>query len=373
MAIYQELGVRELVNCMGPVSKIGGSLMSAEVVTAIQEASRAFVNMDELLEKSGKKIAKLVGAPAAFITSGAAAGLAVSVAACMAGSDPMKAKQLPDTYGMKDEVIIHHCHRIHYDQAVRLTGAFFTEIGFSDWSDGTDLEPYIDAETAAILYVAKFEKCKGSVSLKEVIEIARNANIPVIVDAADEVPPVSNLRKYTDMGANLVVYSGGKGLRGPQGSGLILGDKDFIKACSVNGSPNYGVGRPMKVDKEEIVGLTKAVELFMNKDFDLEMQTWQKQRQYIMENISHIPNIHCVVDKPLPPGTPGSFYLPTLFIDFNEEKLSMTKDEIVKKLWDGDPCIAVDKSLDGIVIRMMMIQNGQEKIIVEKLLEVLKK
>jgi len=373
MGIYQEMGVKELINCMGPVSKIGGSLMPQEVIVAMQEAAKSFISMDELLGESGKKIAKLVGAPAAFITSGAAAGLAVSVAACMAGNDPIKAKQLPDTYGMKDEVIIHHCHRIHYDQAVRLTGSFFVEIGFSDWSDAEDLEGYISEETAAILYVAKFERCKGSISLKEVIKVAKEAHIPVIVDAADEVPPLDNLNKFTDMGANLVVYSGGKGIRGPQGSGLILGDKDLIKACSVNGSPNYGIGRPMKVDKEEIVGLTKAIELFVKKDFDLEMKNWEKQRSYIIDKIGNIPNINCIIDKPLPPGTPGSFFLPSLFIDFDEEKLLMSKDEILEKLWNGNPRIAVDKSLDGIVIRMMMIQNGQEKIIAEKLLDILRK
>lgn len=372
MGIYEELGVRKVINCMGPYSIIGGSLMPAEVIRAMHEAAKSFVSMDELLEKSGEKIAELTGAPAAFITSGAAAGLAVSAAACMAGSDPMKAKQLPDTAGKKDEIIIHRCHRIHYDQAVRLTGARFIEIGFSDFSDADDLKPYITSETAAILYVAKFEELKGSISLEEVIEIAHNANIPVIVDAADELPPLSNLHKYADMGANLVIYSGGKGLKGPQGSGLILGDKELIKACSFNGSPNYGIGRPMKVDKEEIVGLTKAIELYVHKDFESEMQTWEKQREYIIEKLSGVPNINCVIDKPLPSGAPGSFYLPSLYIDLNEEKLSLTKDEVVQKLWEENPRIAVEKSSNGIVVRMMMLESSQEKLVTEKLLEIFK-
>jgi L-seryl-tRNA(Ser) seleniumtransferase len=344
--------------------------MPAEVIKAMHEAAKSFVSMDELLEKSGEKIAELTGAPAAFITSGAAAGLAVSAAACMAGSDPMKAKQLPDTTGMKDEIIIHRCHRIHYDQAVRLTGARFVEIGFSDWSDADDLKPYINSETAAILYVAKFEKLKGSVPLEEVIKLAHNVKIPVIVDAADELPPLSNLHKYMKMGANLVTYSGGKGLLGPQGSGLILGDKDLIKACSFNASPNYGIGRPMKVDKEEIAGLTKAIELYVNKDFKLEMQTWERQREYITEKLSGISCINCIIDKPLPSGAPGSFYLPSLYIDLNEEKLSITKDEVVQKLWESNPRIAVDKSSTGIILRMMMLESGQEKIVTERLLEI---
>lgn len=373
MGIYEELGVRKVINCMGPYTKIGGSLMPAEVVKAMHEAAKSFVSMDELLEKAGEKIAELTGAPAAFITSGAAAGLAVSAAACMAGSDPMKAKQLPDTSGMKEEIIVHHCHRIHYDQAIRLTGARFVEIGFSDWSDAVDLKPYINSETAAILYVAKFEKFKGSIPLEEVIELAHNVKIPVIVDAADELPPVSNIHKYTDMGANLVIYSGGKGLMGPQGSGLILGDKDLIKACSFNTSPNYGIGRSMKVDKEEIAGLTKAVELYVNKDFESEMQTWERQREYIIKKLSGAPHINCIAHKPVPPGAPGSFYLPAVYIDLNEEKLSLTKDEVVQKLWEGNPRIAVDESPTGIIIiRMMMLEREQEEKVVERLLEIFK-
>ena len=370
MGIYEALGVREVINCMGPYTKIGGSLMPAEVIKAMQEAARSFVSIDELLEKTGEKIAKLTRSPAAFITSGASAGLAVSAAACMVGSDQQKAKQLPDTIGIKDEIIVQHCHRIRYDQAIRLTGAHFVEVGFSDWSDVSDLKSYINSKTAAILYVARFEKFTGSIPLEEVIELAHNVKIPVIVDAADELPPLSNLYKYTNIGANLVIYSGGKGLRGPQGSGLILGDEDLIKACSVNANPNYGIGRAMKVDKEEIVGLTKAIELYINKDFKLEIQNWEKQLEYIIEKLSDISCIDCIINKPLPSGAPGSFYLPSIYIDLNEEKISLKKDEIVQKLWEGNPRIAVDKSLNGIVLRMMMLESGQEKIVAENLLKI---
>lgn len=373
MGIYEELGVRKVINCWGPVTKIGGSLMPEEVIKTMHEAAKSFVSMDELLEKTGEMIAKLIGAPSAFITSGAAAGLAITAAACMAGSDPKKAKQLPDTSGMKNEIITHHCHRIHYDQAIRVSGARFVEIGFSDWSTADDLEARITAETAAILYIARFEECNCSVPLEEVIEIAHSASIPVIVDAADELPPVSNLHKYTDMEANLVIYSGGKGLMGPQGSGLILGDKDLIKACSVNASPNYGIGRSMKVSREEIAGLTKAIELYVNKDFKSEMQAWEKQRKYIIEKLSGCPHINCSNHNPVSPGSPGSFYLPTVYIDMNEEKLSQTKEEVVQKLWEGNPRIAVgDESPTGIILRMMMLERGQEDKVVERLLEIFK-
>jgi L-seryl-tRNA(Ser) seleniumtransferase len=253
-----------------------------------------------------------------------------------------------------------------------LTGARFVEIGFSDSSSVDDLKTYITEKTAAVLYVAKFEPSACSIPLDKVIKVAHNVKIPVIVDAADELPPVSNIHKYTDMGANLVIYSGGKGLMGPQGSGLILGDKDLIKACSVNASPNYGIGRPMKVDKEEIAGLTKAIELYVNKDFESEMQTWERLREYIIKKLSGVPQINCIAHKPVPPGAPGSFYLPAVYIDLNEEKLSLTKDEVVQKLWEGNPRIAVDESPTGIIIRMMMLENGQGKMVAERLLEIFK-
>jgi L-seryl-tRNA(Ser) seleniumtransferase len=174
------------------------------------------------------------------------------------------------------------------------------------------------------------------------------------------------------MGANLVIFSGGKGLRGPQGSGLILGDKDLIKACSVNASPNYGIGRPMKVDKEEIIGLVKAIELFLDKDFDSEMQTWERQREYIIKKLSGAPHIKCNTHKPVSPGAPGSFYLPAVYIDLDKEGLFLTKSEIIQKLWEGNPRIAVDELPTGIILRMMMLEYGQEKNVAERLLEILK-
>ena len=373
MDIYEEIGVRKVINCLGPVTKVGGSLMPIGVIKAMEEAAKSFVSIDELLEKTGEKIAKLTGTPSAFITSGGAAGLAVSAAACMAGNDPQKAKQLPNTSGMKNEIITLHCHRIRYDQAIRVAGACFVETGFADQSTIDDLESHISDKTTAILYIARFEKIVGSIPLMKIIEIAHIKGIPVIVDAADELPPLSNLHRYTDMGANLVIYSGGKGLMGPQGTGLILGDKDLIKACAVNASPNYGIGRSMKVSKEEVIGLTKAVELYVNKDFELEMQAWEKQRQYIIEKLISCSQINCTSYKPVPPGSPGSYYIPSVYIDFNEEKLSLTKDEVIKKLWEGNPRIVVGAEVPtGIVLRMMMLEKGQEDKVVERLLEVFK-
>ena len=335
------------------------------------EAARSFVDIDELLEKAGEKIAATISVEAAFITSGAAAGLAVAAAACMAGADPQKAKQLPDSRGMKDEIVVLRCHRIHYDQAVRLSGARFVEVGFADWSAANDMEPFVTENTAAILYLAKGERARASIPADQVIAIAKAKNVPVIVDAADEVPPVSNLRRYTDLGADLVLFSGGKDIRGPQDSGLIIGKTEMIKACAVNGCPNYGIGRPMKISKEVVVGLVKAVELYLLQDFDQEMKIWERQRDYMVEKLKGTSHIRVTVSEPIAPGSPGSFYLPAAYVTFDEKKLGMSKDDIVDKLRTGNPGIVTGESSNGIILRAHMLQEGEEEQVVMRLLEIL--
>lgn len=370
MGIYEQLGVRRVINAVGPFTMSGGSLMPREVVVAMSEAAEAFVDMDELLEKTGDHIAELIGAPAALVTSGAAAGMAVCVAACMGGDDAEKAAQLPDTEGMKDEVIVFRSHRIPYDQALRVTGARLIEMALTGTPTVQDIEAHTSAQTAAIFYVAKCEKKDGSVPLRDVIEFGRRQNIPVIVDAADELPPVGNLRKYIDMGAHAAVFSGGKGLEGPQGSGLVLGDKALIRACRAHACPHYGIGRAMKVDKEEIVGLTKAIELYLQRDFDAEMEAWQAQRDYIAEKLAGIANTTIIKDKPLAHGMPGSFYLPTVYIDL-EKDFPLDKAQLVDRLWQGDPRIIVGESEMGIVIRVMQLKAGEERQVTERLLEIM--
>jgi len=372
MDVYAQLGVKKLINAYGPVTKIGGSLMSPEVIDAMAEANKAFVDMDELLEKAGQRIAEMIGVEAAFVTSGAAAGLATGAAACMAGTDPVKAKQLPDTSGMKNEIVVLRSHRIHYDQAVRLSGARFVEVGFADWSSVEDMAPFVTENTAAILYVAKIDGARGSVPLEQVIELGKGKGVPVIVDAADELPPVSNLRRFVDRGADLVLFSGGKDIRGPQASGLVLGKKALIEACAVNGSPNYGVGRPMKVAKEIVVGLVKAVELYLQQDFEAEMKTWERQRDYLVERLSGLPHVSVGPVKAVFPGAPGSFYLPATTVDLDEAGLGMTKDEVVRELREGDPGVVVGQSPAGIVLRVHMLEEGEEKLVADRLQDILR-
>lgn len=371
MDVYEQLGVKKLINAYGPVTKVGGSLMPSEVIEVMAKANKAFVDIDELQERVGERIAELVGVEAAIVTAGAAAGLAVAAAACMAGANSVRAKQLPDTCGMSDEIVILRSHRIHYDQAVRVSGARFVEVGFNDWTTIEDIEPFVTESTAAVLYVAKFETAMGSVPLQQIIEMAKSRDVPVIVDAADELPPASNLHRFIDMGADLALFSGGKDLRGPQASGLVLGKKALIRACAYHNCPNYGIGRPMKVAKESIVGLVKAVELYIQQDFEAEWRAWEKQRDYLVQRLSRLTHVQARPHGRVTPGSPGSFYLPAAAVDLDEAALGMTTDEVARQLRKGDPGIAVDRSLTGIILRVHMMQKDEEKLVAGRLVEIL--
>ena len=259
MGIYEELGVKRIVNAWGPMTVVGGSRMRPEVIAAMAEAAPAFVDFVDLHEKAGRRIAELIGVEAAYVAGGCAAGLALATAACVAGTDRAKIARLPDTAGMKNQVVIARSHRNGYDVAIRQVGVELVEIGHARGTAAWELEEAIGPETAAVAYVYARWTFDLPLNLAETVKIAHARGVPVIVDGAAEVPPFRNLRGLVDTGADVVVISGGKGIMGPQNTGLVLGRRDLIEACSANASPNHSVGRSMKVSKEEIVGITKAV------------------------------------------------------------------------------------------------------------------
>ncbi|MCK5767322.1 MAG: aminotransferase class V-fold PLP-dependent enzyme, partial [Candidatus Atribacteria bacterium] len=281
MIDYKTLGIKKVINAAGTYTVYGGSLVSNEVIRAMEVASRNFVDIDELMEKTGKYIAKLVDAEAALITAGAAAGLTLSTAACMAGSKQEHIKALPDTEGMKNEIIIMRCHRNPYDNAMILAGAKFIEIGNGIETHSWELEAAIGEKTAAIAFFVQSEMLEASLPLTKVIEVAHAKNIPVIVDAAAELPPLENLKKFTGMGADVVLFSGGKDFRGPQSSGLMIGKKEIIDICRLHGYPHHAIGRPMKLDKETIMGFVNAIDLYLKENHQKRIERWEKQVQRI--------------------------------------------------------------------------------------------
>jgi L-seryl-tRNA(Ser) seleniumtransferase len=339
--------------------------MDPRVLEAMADASTWFVDLNDLLRKAGQRIADLVGVEAAFITSGAAAGLAISTAACIAGRDPVKRARLPDTTGMKNQVIVHRCQRNVWDQAVRQAGATLVEIGLLHRAEPWELEAAIDDKTAAILYFTGHNE-EQSLSLEEVVQIAKAHGVPVIVDAAAELPPKDNLHRFNDLGADLVIFSGGKMLRGPQCTGLILGRGELIEACAFNASPNFSIGRPMKVGKEEIAGLVRAVELFLEHDFDAELERWERQVAYCLEGLSNLEGVKC---RRVFPGEDPVLprWVPRVYLTWDEKALGVSPARVRAELFSGEPSVAVGEIQHGLSINPIALALGEEEIVVRQI------
>ena len=312
-SIYKRLGVPTLINATGPATRLSGSLLPAEVTEAMREASQYCVDMTELQARASQIIAEITGAEAGYVTSGAAAALLLGTAACVAGLDPSRMSQLPDTRGMKNEVIIVRSQRNSYDHAVRSVGIRLIEVGLPDRFSGAgvrDAEAWeiadaITERTAAVYYVATL---RALPSLEEVVQVCRSREVPVLVDAAGQLPPASNLKKFIDQGADLVAFSGGKAIRGPQSTGILCGRKDFISSAALQhmdldvvdelwqpsdhlidrgqlpGIPHNGIGRPCKVGKEEIVGLLTAIRLFVDQDPAIRKAEWMRLLGALVES-----------------------------------------------------------------------------------------
>lgn len=265
-SFYSNLGVATVINAADSYTMIGGSIMPAVVIEAMADAGKHFVSLEQLHQKAGERIAKLTRNEAAVITSGAAAALTVATAACMTGTDDARAREWPPHNGTKNEVVIHHCQRNGFDLAIRQTGATLVEIGDSEETTAAQLESALSDRTACVFYFDTLQFTRAALSLEEVIRISSLKGIPVVVDAAAQLPPVSNLWRYTEMGADLVIFSGGKTLRGPQSSGFIVGKELYMAACRLFVGARNSIARPMKVGKEEIAGLVAAIERYVNLD-----------------------------------------------------------------------------------------------------------
>lgn len=367
MDIYDELGVTKVINGSATLTRLGGSLMPPEVLSAMTEAARHFVDMDELQRKVGQKIAEWTRNEAAYVSCGAAAGLVLSTAACMAGQDAEKRARLPYTEGMKNEVIVHRFGRVGYDFAIRQAGARLVEIGTEEGTTPEEMERAITDRTAAIFYFYNINRMDGLVPLETGIEIARRKGVPLIVDAAAQIPPVESLWRFTHMGADLALFSGGKGLRGPQSSGLVLGRKDLIDACAFNACPRPFIGRPMKVGKEELVGLMVAVRRYLDLDHGALMESYERQVQYVIDAFSYLPHARARRSFPSEAGQP----MPRAEILLDEASLGVTRDEVLDRLRTGTPSIALAASgKSGIYVNPQTLEPGEVEVIVGRIAEV---
>lgn len=361
--IYEELGVRPVINATGGhMTRLGGSILSPRVRQAMEEANRYYVDMKELLDRSGQIIAELLGAEAAYITSGCCAALALGTAACMAGSDPAKMERLPDTRGIRHEVIIQKRLRSKYDRCVTVPGAKLVEVGDESGTGPKRIEAAIREETAAIHYLAP-SRGDGVAPLEEVIQIGKRHGIPVIVDAAAQVYPVENLKKYTAMGADLVCY-GAKYFGAPNSSGILCGRKDLIEAAALHGfigfetTPYRTFGRPMKLDRQEIVAVVVALHEWMTMDHRARFESYERRVRNLQRELEGTPNIELTLQ-----GSPVT----GLNVTVDEKSLGKATAEIVNSLREGTPSIRVRSQANTITISAVTITDGDEMIIAHRL------
>jgi len=368
--IYRKLGITPVINAFETVTLYGGSVMRPEVLEAMRDASHHFVSIPELQRKVGARLAQLTQNEAAWVTAGCAAALSLTVAACMTGGDPRKVNRLPCAEGMRHEVVVHRCQRNPYDRALLLPGARIVEFGYpTHQAKPGQLEEVLSDKTAAIFYFAGQIFERYVLPLPEVVRIAQHAKIPVIVDAAAQLPPPDNLWRYTALGADLALFSGGKGLRGPQDAGLIVGKKVLIDAVEANSAPLQVFGRPMKTSKESIVGLLKAVELFLQTDHAAEYRRMVQQAQDFLQQVDALPGITTAL---LPTGRHGQQY-PRAVVRLQED-LPLTRAQVMTLLEQGEPPIIVgplDEDARACYINPFGLQPGEEQIIAERIREIL--
>ncbi len=359
--IFRELGVRPFINAAGTYTAMTASLMPPEVMEAINYASKHYVMLDEVQDKVGERIATLVHSEAAMVTSGAASALTLGTAAVLTGMDRQKMVDLPNLTGMKSEVIIQKSHRFGYDHAVRNCGVHLVEVESPE-----DLERAINEKTAMMLFYNNNNR-EGRIQDEEFAALGKKHSIPTFNDAAADVPPVENLWKYTKMGFDLVTFSGGKGIRGPQSAGLLLGRKDLIAAARLNAPPNGNtVGRGMKVNKEEIVGMLVALELYLKRDHAAEQREFEKRADVIRTAAAAVPGITAEVFVP-----EVANHVPHVRISWDAAARKLTPEDVVKVLRDSEPSIGTRSEGNAVVVGVWMMRPGEDKIVARRLRQVL--
>ncbi len=363
MTSYSELGVKTAINAAATWTKVGGSIMPASVVDAMTLASRHFIDLFELQRKVGERIAELTHNEACYVSSGAAAGITLAVTACIAGTDHHKMEALPYLDGTPRNVVVFKAQRNAYDFAARQTGARLREVGPS----AQELDAAIDHETCCVLWFANARYAVGDVTLADTVRIAHAKDVPVLVDAAAQIPPISNLWHFTrDEKADIVIFSGGKGLRGPQSSGLVLGRRDLIEGCRANGAPNHAIGRPMKVGKEELMGCLAAVEWSLQQDEAGTIDGYEASVRMWVDELNKLPGIKAERSFPSEAGQPYPRAVFTI-----HEPSRWTRDAVIDALWEQNPRIVVHLSGNAVALNPQTLEPGEDRIVLKAIQRVL--
>ena len=352
--VLGELGVRTFVNAAGTYTRLTASRMPPEVLSAIQGASIRYVDLGELHEKAGDRIADLLDCEAALVSAGCASALTLATAACVAGGDPDRIKRLPDTAGMRNEVVLQRSHRNGYDHAIRNCGVTLVEVETAE-----ELEQAIGDRTAMLFFLNRAEK-DGRVGHEEFVRIARRHGVPTLNDAAADVPPADNLFRFTKMGYDLVAFSGGKGLLGPQSTGLLIGRRDLIEFARLNNSPySDSVGRTNKVNKEEVVGMLVALELFLERDHEATWREWTRRCKRIEKAVTGLRGVSTEVFVP-----EISNAVPHVRVRWDYAAAGLTAERAAESLREGEPSIEVRPGFeDGLEVAVWMLESGEERIV----------
>jgi len=361
--MYRQLGIRPLINAAGTYTTLTGSLLVPQAREAMQEASKYFVPLVDLQKAAGARLAKLLNVPGAMVTSGGAGSILLATAACIAGKDAEKIRRLPDTEGMKNEVVMAREHRMDFDHACRTAGAKIITVDTAE-----QLASAITPKTAMLFWV-NISEPKGKISAKQFVEAGKRAKVPVFNDAAAELPPAVNLTALVKDGFDLVGFSGGKSLRGPQASGLLLGRLDLIEAAHLNNNPHADtIARTAKVGKEEIMGLLAAVEVYVKRDHAADLKLWEGMMQSVARDLKRVRTVTAEVY--IPPY-PGAHPVPYLRVKWDRTVLPMSYEECAKRLREGEPRIEVNAFADELTLASYLLSPGEERIVGWKLAEVL--
>jgi L-seryl-tRNA(Ser) seleniumtransferase len=365
-SVYEALGVKHVINATGTVTILGGSLMPPEVVAAWADASRHFVNLSDLHDKVGAKIARLIGVEAALVTTGAAGALLLATAGVVTRGDRELIRRLPETQGMKNEVIVQRSHHSCYDHQLTDVGVRLVEV-----ETAADVRRAVNERTA-LMFFMNVSAASGRIQHAEWLELAQQLHVPTLLDAAADVPPLERLAGYNRMGYDLVAISGGKAMRGPNDTGLLLGRRSLIEAAKLNANPHCGtIGRMMKVSKEDMIALLAAVARFVNLDHDAERREYERRIGVIEAALASVPTAQF---ERIVPAIANQ--VPHLQIAWDERRVRQTPAQVTRALMEGDPPIQIGRVSGtgdrGILISVLTLQAGEERIVAERLAAILR-
>ena len=358
--LIKELGLRSFVNAAGTYTAMTASLMPEEVLETIESSSKHFIMLDEVQDKVGEKIAELCHAEAATVTSGCWSAMVLGLAGVLTGKDKEKIAQIPNLKGMKSEVIVQKSHNVAYVHALTNTGVKLIEV-----ETLADVEKAINDQTA-MLWFLNYQAPDGKIQHEEWVALGKKHNIPTMIDIAADVPPVENLWKYNDMGFDMVCISGGKAMKGPQSAGILMGRKHIIEAARLSAPPRGNtIGRGMKVNKEEILGMYVALEKYINTDHEKEWNLWEQKIALIEQMAKKVNGVATSVSVP-----PVANHTPFLKISWDPSKINLTRAQMQEKLRNGNPSIEVIGNGDHeITLTVWMLRPQEEKIVAKRIQE----